>query len=228
MVAVDEPAQSTTNTLSLPVDAEHTGIRLAGCTTLIGSGIVLFFLGSFITNLTGMVVLLLSIVLASAIAYGTEKFLKQRWKSGRMLVADTNTIAIRKGETVERTVDPNQQVNVLTWTFNVKRSSRVKKGWHVIGLSLEQDDNYVPVYTFASPDDFERMPLSEHFTMLEKPPKDDKEKIKAASTMRHAGEQRRLHEAEVDRSMFGAEVTLSQFIEYLEFLQKTYPQWMLS
>ena len=72
------------------------------------------------------------------------------------------------------------------------------------------------------------MPLSEHFTLLEKLPKDDKEKVKAVSSMRHAGEQRRLHEAEVDRSMFGAEVTLPQFIEYLEFLQKTYPQWMLS
>ena len=44
--------------------------------------------------------------------------------------------------------------------------------------------------------------------------------------MRQAGEQRRLHEAEYDRGMFGAELTLAQFTEYLEFLQKNYPKWV--
>lgn len=234
MVAMNEPtAQSVSpheNAITFPVDAEHTGIRAVGCVTLLGISIGLFLLGSTLTSLPGMIVIFASIIIASAVAFVLEKYLKYRWPSGRVLEVNGTEIAIRNKNEVERRIDPQQQTNVLIWNFKVKRSARVKKGWHVVGLSLEQEGEYIPVYTFASPDDFEKLPLSEQFTRLEKPDnrKDKKDKTKSVATMRQAGEQRRLHEAEYDRGMFGAELTLAQFTEYLEFLQKNYPKWMIS
>lgn len=232
MVAVDEstiqPTFTTHNTLSFPVDAEHTGIRAVGCLTLVGSGIGLFLLGGILTNLSALVVILGSIFFAALISFGLEKYLKQTWPSGRVLEVNTETIRIRKNEDIERSIDPQQLVNVLTWTFKVKRAARVKKGWHVMSISLEQDGAYIPVYTFASPEDFENLPFSQHFTMLERDKKNKKEKTKTSTNMRRAGEQRRLHEAEYDRGVFGAEVTLPEFIDYIEFLQKNYATWMIS
>jgi hypothetical protein len=231
MVVIDESSVQATvlddNLLALAVDAEHTGIRAVGCTTLIGSTIVLFFLAGFV-NLPAVIALIGSIVLAAALSYGLEKYLKQRWPSGRELHLSNDAITISKKQEVERSIDPQQQVNVLTWHFEVKRNTRVKKGWCVVGMSLEQDGELIPVYTFAAPDDFEKMPLFDHFVRLQKADKDEKEKTKSVTNMRRAGEQRRLHEAEYDRSIFGAELTLPQFITYLEFLQKNYPKWMIS
>jgi hypothetical protein len=233
MVAMNEPTiQSVSpeaNGIRFAVDAEHTGIRAVGCLTLVGIGVSLFLLIGTLTMLPDMVIIFASIFIAAVAAYALEKYLKHRWPSGRVLEANGTQIALRNKNEVERSIDPQQQVNVLTWNFQVKRAARVKKGWHVVGLALEQEGEYIPVYTFASPDDFEKLPLSDQFTRLEKPDKKDKkDKTKSVATMRQAGEQRRLHEAEYDRGMFGAELTLAQFTEYLEFLQKNYPKWMIS
>jgi hypothetical protein len=234
MVAINDSTEETTsspsNVLMFPVDAEHAGIRSVGCLAMVALGFGLFFLGGTFTNLPAMVIIIASIISASAFSYGLEKYLKARWPSGRVLEVHDTAIAIRNKRAIERSIDPQQQINVLTWNFKVKRSSRVKKGWHVVGFSLEQEGDYIPVYTFASPADFEKLPLSKHFTRLEKADagKDKKEKAKSVVTMRQAGEQRRLHEAEYDRGLFGAELTLAQFTEYLEFLQKNYPKWMIS
>jgi hypothetical protein len=233
MVAMNEPTTQSISpqidAISFPVDAEHTGIRAVGCLSLLSMGIGLFLLIGTMTTLPDMVIIFASIVIAAVVAFGIEKYLKHRWPSGRVLEVNGQQIAIRKKNEIERTIDPQQQTNVLIWNFQVKRAARVKKGWHVVGLSLEQEGEYIPVYTFASPEDFENLPLSEQFTRLEKPDKKDKkDKTKSIATMRHAGEQRRLHEAEYDRGMFGAELTLAQFTEYLEFLQKNYPKWMIS
>ncbi|MDQ7024447.1 MAG: hypothetical protein Q9P01_14120 [Anaerolineae bacterium] len=232
MVAVDESTIQTTptthNSRSFAVDAEHTGIRSVGCLALVGSGILLFFIGGMLTNLPALVVIFGSITLAAIISYGLEKYLKQTWPSGRVLEVNPETIILRKHQEIESSINPQQLVNVLTWTFKVKRATRVKKGWHVVSISLEQDGDYIPVYTFASPEEFENLPLSEHFTMLERNKKSKKEKTKTSTNMRHAGEQRRLHEAEYNRGIIGAEVTLSEFTEYIEFLQKNYAKWMIS
>ena len=232
MVAVDDAPTNThfseDDKIIFPVDAEHTGIRTIGCLSLFANGIVIFLLAGILTDLPAIVVILGSLILASAISYGLEKYLVHRWTSGRTLEITQDSIALVKKGEVEREIDPQHQVNVLAWNFIVKRSSRVKKGWHVIGMSLEQDSEYIPVYTFASPEDFEEFDLAHHFTTLQKEKKSKDEKLKSVGNMRLAGEQRRLHEAEYDRGIFGAEVTYSQFLEYVEHLQKNYAKWMLS
>ena len=117
---------------------------------------------------------------------------------------------------------------MLTWNFQVKRSSRIKKGWYVLSVSLEQEGEFIPVYTFASPEDFETFSMADRFTTLIKRDRNKDKEKPAGGSMRRAGEQRRLHEAEYDRGMNGAEVTLEQFIEYLDHLQLNYPSWMIS
>lgn len=234
MVAIDTPTSEETfpnaDKLVLPVDAEHTGIRAAGCTTMVLAFVGLFMIFGYIGYFPAIVAILTSLVLAAATSYVLEKYLKQRWPSGRTLEIEDEAIAIRKNGETQRKIDPQQHVNVLTWNFTVKRSSRVKKGWHVLGMSLEQDGEFIPVYTFASPEDFGDFPLSEHFTKLVKDDKKDKDKDKSkpAVNIRQAGEQRRLHQAEYDRGINGAEITFSQFKTYLEFLQKNYHKWMIS
>lgn len=229
MVALEESTLQApaTTTLTLAVDSEHSGIRLAGCGSLIAAFFLTLLIVSQIPGMPFFIGVVVSAVVAVSVSYVAEKVLKERWPSGRVLHASPSAIAIHKQSAVERTVDPQQQVNVLAWHFKVERGSRVKKGWLVLGLSLEQEGEYVPVYAFASPHDFEKLPLAGHFQKLEKPNKnrDDKNTLR---NMRQAGEQRRLHEAEIDRSYNGAEITFAQFVDYLEFLQKTYPRWMLS
>jgi len=152
-----------------------------------------------------------------------ERLLKGNWLSGRELVVETEHIMLRKHDEVERQIDPQQHVNVLAWHFVVQRSRRVRKGWHVVGLSLEQNGDYVPVYTLASPEDFEILNEKQLFTRLERPKRTDD---RTKTSMRQAGEQRRLLEAEQDRGYNGAELTVEEFKSYLKHLQTNHPSWM--
>jgi hypothetical protein len=228
MAAIETLSPTTTSpiaNLELSVDAEHTGIRAAGCGVF-----ALALMGSFVIfNLLMpealLVILVGSLVTAGAISYFADMRLKTLWPSGRRLFANAETIQLKRHDKEESVIHPNQQVNVLPWRFEVKRNGRVKKGWYVVALALEQDDVFIPVYTFASPDQFDKMPLKHAFDILQPP-----EKVKAGSgrEMRLAGQQRRLHTAEKVREMNGAEMTLPQFEQYIEFLQKNYPSWMLT
>jgi hypothetical protein len=131
-----------------------------------------------------------------------------------------------KGEKVQNDIDARQQVNVLLWRFQINRRSRVPKGWFMVACALEQDELYLPVYTFLSPKDLENIKNStSHFILLQS----QKEiKNQSNSNMRLAGEQRRLHTAESARWMEGAEMTSSDFMILIQQLQEQYPQWMPS
>lgn len=208
----------------VPVDAEHTGIRLAGCLTLVGSLVISFVILNAIIPDFWIISGILAVITSAAATHFMDRILKGRWESGRTLSANDEAITISNQDRIERQVDPQQQVNVLTWRFVIKRSGRARKGWYVVALSLEQDGEYVPVYTFVPPDELHDMPLSKRFTELNK-----KKKAKAGSDrdLRAAGEQRRLMEAEQDRGLAGAEVTYEQFTAFLAYLQANYPNWMI-
>ena len=210
--------------MRIPVDPEHSGIRMAGCGTLIlGFGVSVVVISQF--GLQWVLTGILSIIVAVALTYVVDRFLRERWESGRYLAATPEQIAIQQHGTTEREIDPQKQVNVLSWRFTVPRSGRVKKGWYVVAMSLEQDGEYIPVYTFMSPDDFEAFKLGERFRLLER----KRRKIRKDSEreMRVAGEQRRLMDAERDRGIYGAEMTAEQFTQFIGYLQQTYPQWMI-
>lgn len=220
----DEHATHTQDTkrLELPVDAEHSGIRAAGCLTFIA----LFFAGIGLTLLLipggGVIGLLVGLALAAVGAQQLDRYLQGRWPSGRKLIVNDERILLSRNDKIERQINPQQQVNPLMWCFTVRRSGRVKKGWHVVALSLQQDDAYVPIYTFVPPDELDNLPLAERFEKLQRPSKVD---TKSESSMKLAGQQRRLHEAEQDRGWDGAELTREQFVDYIQHLQQHY-KWM--
>jgi len=221
------PIAQTEKERTYAVDIEHNGIRAAGCATLVAGTIIGFFILDRFVFPGG---LLLNMMIAMGIGglatYVTDRYLTGRWSSGRMLHINRERIALTRDEKIERVVDPEQHVNVLFWRFAVKKSQRVKRGWYVIACALEQEDNVIPVYSFVSPDDFENIPLSSQFKMLEPKSKKPDEGSSSIRDMRQAGAQRRLHEAESDRGMNGAELQLDQFVDFVGTLKVNFPRWM--
>lgn len=211
-------------TLTLPVDAEHSGLRMVGCSSFVVSVVVALVLMNTLLPDAIVLNLLLSLGGGALIAFGLEQILRRRWPSGRKLVVNDDVIALVKDGKIETQVDPQAYTNVLAWHFVVKRNSRVRKGWYVIGFALEQDGKTIPVYTFAPPETFDNMPLASHFKKLVDPRKQKDD----TQSLRRAGDQRRLYEAERLRGMDGAEITFDQFQILMTHLQQHFPKWMMT
>jgi hypothetical protein len=213
------PSHSTELPLTIAVDAEHSGIRMVGCGVLFISFVAILLIINVLSPnallLAGFIALIGSALITSLV----DRALKGRWASGRVISISPEEIAIQHKGTTEMTLNPQKQLNPLLWYFVVKRNGRVKKGWHVIGFALEQDETYIPVYSFCAPDDFEKLPLHKQFTKLEKETSQDE-------NMKLAGIQRRLHIAESQRGMYGAEMPFEQFIHYIQTLEHNFPTWM--
>lgn len=234
MVAINSstPGQHIENTpesdttLTIPVDAEHGGIRAAGCGLTLVSTIVSFIVLSLLLPEAIILILLASLFIGAGSSYASDKFLKDRWPSGRELHATDETISLTKHGKIESVINTEKHTQFLSWRFKIKRSGRVKKGWYVVALALEQDPAVIPVYTFMSPDNFEEMNLPGDYTPLEKPDKPDRKARKGGYDMRLSGKQRRLHEAEQLRYLTGAEVTPQQFKLFADHIQKHHPSWI--
>lgn len=216
-------------TVSYPVDAEHSGLRLV---IVIVFGILLvitYVLINLVVPNEGLNIIgvLISFVVTALLTQQVEKQLRYRWPSGRKVVVSPDKITVGKGDNIQERIDTDKQVNVLLWRFEIKRRSRVPKGWLMIACALEQDEVYLPVYTFMSPEEYEGTQADRHFTLLTG--KKDKENQGVGRTdLRLAGEQRRLHAAENIRWMSGAEMNSEDFKQYLRHLQEQFPQWMPS
>ncbi|MCU0511979.1 MAG: hypothetical protein MUE40_05335 [Anaerolineae bacterium] len=212
------------NRLEFPVDSDHASLR-AGCLvfgiTSVVTGVVL----NALLPGAAIPVVLASLLAGAATSWLLENRLKQRLNSGRSLLISADSLQINRGSRAEVTLKPQQQVNVLAWRFEVPRNGRVKKGWYVVALALEQDDFYLPLYTFVAPDRFKDMPLANHFEPLQRPGKAEKGSG-SAREMKLAGQQRRLYEAEKYRHMDGAELPLEAFEQVLRVLQERFPAWM--
>lgn len=223
-----QPAMA--NDFRVPLDPMHGGLQM----TILGSFFASGVLGAGATLLLIPNGFLLAFIVGGAAAAltssGLERALKHRWISGREFVANSDRIALTRHDKIETVINPQQQVNVLTWRFTVRKENpRAKKGWYVLCLGLEQDDQHIIVYTTISPDDFNDMPLSQMFVLLERRKKADPQTdLGSRQHMRKAGEQRRIHEAEVIRQFDGGDMHQEHFFELLQFLQATYPQWMIS
>lgn len=214
-------------TFTAPVDPEHSAVRLA----VIGLFIAGWALGFFVLNTLissqglNIIAILISFALAALMTQQVERVLKRRWPSGRVLqAADSHIQLVHRGR-VQQEINTSQQVNALTWRFTIRRRSRVPKGWYMVACALEQDELYLPVYTFMSPRDFDQLNAGSHFTQLV-----GRKELNAGSAaqgdLRMAGEQRRLHMAENARWNFGAEMTPDDFKRYVSWLQGRFPQWM--
>jgi hypothetical protein len=209
------------------VDAEHSGLRVSIVFIFIGIWAAIFvvlntLIASEGVNILAMVV---SFAATALLTQQVEKLLKTRWPSGRAVRVEPNQISIVKRNQVQHEIDPAQRVNVLLWRFKIARRSRVPKGWYMVACALEQEDHYIPVYTFMSPSDFDNLNATQHFSLLQSRKELEKE---GRDNMRLAGEQRRLHTAENIRWMEGAEMTTDDFKQFIIRLQEQFPQWMPS
>lgn len=220
------PAAVSTGVRRWPVDPEHGLLRLAVILTFVGGSILSYIVFTLLfpqgdggaVNLLGVAV---AIGIAMLLTRAIEGGLKRRWPSGRVFEIDGSTIRLTgKGTPTE--IDGAQHVNVLTWRFTISRRTRVPKGWFVVALALVQNDLYLPVYTFMSPDEFNSLRLNSHFSTLAPAKQKDK------GDLRLAGQQRRLRTAEYARWNDGGELSKDHFIEALDALGREFPAWMIS
>lgn len=173
-----------------------------------------------------LVAVLGSLALTFGLSQVIENRLKVRWPSGRRVEVNEAHIRIYAGDNLQTEIDGQQQVNVLLWRFKISRRARVPKGWYVVACALEQESLYLPVYTFMSPEQFEKLPNSSQFPVLKS--KSELERKGEDRDLRLAGQQRRLHTAEQARWMHGAEMSAADFEIYIARLQNLYPRWMPS
>lgn len=205
------------------VDVEHAGIRAIGCVTfLLGTILSFLILNTLIPN-GGLIIVGISIVIAVGLTYLSDNLTKKYWPSNRYLQILGDVIRLAKHDKSQSEIDPTQNVNFMMWHFEAPRHPRVPKGWYVVANSLEQDGEYIVTYAIASPDDFEALPLSRLSTRYERKKgkkSDDKQDL------RKAGAIRRIEQAEFHRGEFGAEMSLEDYQDYLDYLVDTYTSWM--
>ena len=215
--------------LTIPVDSEHSALRLSIIGIFIGVWVITFALANNLISSEGfnLISLIIAFVAAGLAARGAEKLLQKRWPSGRVVEITPQHIQLMSKGTVQRTTNAQEPFSILLWRFQTKKRSRVPKGWFVIACALDQDDNYLAVYTFASPDDAELLQKKFKFTTLTSE-KEATAKDVRQDSLRFAGEQRRLRLAEAFRWDSGAEKSLADFEKFLTRLSGQFAQWMPS
>jgi hypothetical protein len=213
--------------LILPVDSEHGAIRLSVIGLFMITLVASFTLLSALIpndgfNLIGGII---SLITAGVVTRLGEVELKKRWPSGRRLEITFDGVKIIKNATVEAEINGLEPMRILLWRFPIKKRSRVPKGWYVLACALEQDDQYLTVYTFASPQQTDTINQTTKFQLLES------EKSSKSAGIRHdslraAGEQRRLLAAESHRWNSGAELSVPDFQIYITRINEQLAQWM--
>jgi len=213
-------------TASFAVDREHGALRLSIVLVFILGWVISFVVLNALIENEGLNILAIvaSFGLTALLTQQIEKRLKERWPSGRAVEVENEQIRLVKKDNVQEKIDASQQVNVLLWRFQITRRSRVPKGWFMVACALEQDETYIPVYAFMSPNELDDIITSGQFVLLQS----KKERRQQGGDMRLAGEQRRLHAAESVRWMNGAEMTAEEFVSYVGYLQERFPRWMPS
>lgn len=220
--AVEQTEEKANINLSLSVDPEHGGLRFAVVAIFIIFAMILYVVVSVVLpqtagiNIIGVIVGLAGSAMMIQVL---DARIKSRWPSGRYLEITDDKIYLRLKDKRQNTIETNQHVNVLMWRFEVTRRTRVKKGWYVVALDLVQEDKHLPVYTFVSPEDFETLPYSKHYYLLQA-------KKGTETDMRKAGQERRLHDAEMYRWNEGAELSQADYAQYVAYLKEHFPQWM--
>lgn len=219
------PQDSTTQTY--PVDSEHGALRLVVVAVFIGAGFISYLILSGL--ISGEEINLLVIILSFGSAYLVttlvERVLRTHWPSGRVVEISERGVRTAKHGSTQQEILASQDATPLMWRFQTRRRSRVPKGWHVLALALEQDGQFVTVYTFVSPDELTAMGADAQFTEL-KSKKETDRGTKGRDALLLAGEQRRLLQAEGERWVSGAEMTSADFKALLAQLGTRFPQWM--
>jgi hypothetical protein len=215
------------DSLNLAVDSEHGALRLSVVLLFIATWIITYAIANALISSEGfnLIAIIIAFVTSALIARTSEKALQQRWPSGRNVEIDENGVRVLSKGAIQNDIHASEPFSVLLWRFQTKRRSRVPKGWFVIACALEQDDNYLAVYTFTSPELAETLQQKYRFTTLASE-KDATAKDTRQDSLRFAGEQRRLRLAETFRWNHGAEMSLEDFEQFLSRVDGQFSQWM--
>jgi len=214
---------------TIAVDSEHGALRLSVVVIFIASWAISFALANAFITSEGfnIIAIIIAFVVSALAARASETALQAKWPSGRTVQIDEAGVRIAAKGAIQNMIRASEPFNILLWRFQTKRRSRVPKGWFVMACALEQDDNYLAVYAFASPEQADELQATARFTTLATE-KDTNAKDTRQDSLRYAGEQRRLRLAETFRWNSGAEMSLPDFEQFLARLDGQFGQWMPS
>jgi hypothetical protein len=206
-------------TIQIPVDIEHDGLRLIVLMTFLVLSIISFLIISTVipAQSFNLIALIGGAAVAAGLTYLIEQQLKQRWKSGRNIVIENNTIRLQRKSEADTTMINKDEPFVLRWRFKITKRTRVPKGWLMVAAALEKEDEYIAVYTLMPPDVYAEFDPNGTFTLLQKTQNNNK-----SDSLRLAGEQRRLHRVESVRWHEGVEMTNENFMTYVEQIERVF------
>ena len=215
----------TDSEIVIPVDPEPIGLRVVQ--------ILFFLIGSVIGYVGALAIfggdttcsplaLISGIIVGTGFLYLSDFLLRSRWTSNKFVEASQTQMHILNKNKQEQVIVPGANTDIHTWRFKVTRAGRVPKGTYMVGLAVEDDDVYLPVYCLIPPEKFDSMPNNEWFTELI-----SRKNLRDAGgdTMRIAGLQRRLLKAETARSIHGVEMGFDDFLTFVEWLEVHFPEW---
>jgi hypothetical protein len=210
--------------LSFEVDREHSALRFGVAVLFVVICVMVFIVVNTILPSAGFNIIAGIVALVAAAIAGRiiEPMLKARWPSGRKVEIDSQGVRLILRNKLQIEVRADEDAALLRWRFVIPRRSRMPKGWLVVACAVVQNDSYLPVYTFASPQQADALSQIARFSDLAS----GKESSKASSeSLRVAGEQRRLRLAEQHRWNDGAEMTFADFEQFVTHLNTRFPLW---
>ena len=218
-------------TQTLPLDSEHSGIRVALPLLTVAGFVVGFVLASVLNALlrldaiAGCFSFGMAVGCALLAAVLSDRGLKRWWPSGRTLAVSPEGLRVRdmrKNHQGEAFLTWDKRFNLLAWRFAVQRgSARVPKGWLMLGLQLIQDDAELTLYTFMPAKDAGALPVFGAFVQLVTRAAIEKGDL----SLREMSEQRRLLKAEDERWRDGGEVRRDDFPALLKEINKHLQEW---
>jgi hypothetical protein len=215
-----------------PLDANHVGLRLTVLLTMIVSAALgLFVIMPTALNLlplTGLPELCLTgvgtLLIGVGVSWGVETALRSIWPSGRVLVMNGETLALRQRGGESAAVEWARRMNVLAWYFIIRRGRTwVPRGWYCAAFRLTQDETVITLYAFIKPEVASQMPQWPAFEELisrKQAPRRGDEHLLAK-----VGEQAQLRGAERDRWDDGAEMRAEDFAAFVAEIDARVPDW---
>ena len=212
--------------IQLQVDREHSGLRLGMVGLFLAILVIVFIITNALVSSEGFNILagLVAFGVAAIFTRLADPLMKRWWPSKRSLQMDSNGARLMLDDKVQAVIHAEATANVHYWRFKIPRRGRMPRGWYVVACALQQDDAYLPLYTFASPAQTENLNKIKPFTDLHSE-KNNKAASAKGESLRLAGEQRRLRLAEEHRWQNGGELTVDDFETFIKQLNEQYVQW---
>lgn len=217
-------AMTLDTTLSYAVDREHNALRFGVAALFVIICVVTFVVINAALPSAGFNIIagIIAVVVAAIAGRFIEPLLKTRWPSGRKVEVDSQGVRLTSRDKLQVEAKSTEDAVVLRWRFVIPRRSRMPKGWFVVACAIVQDDSYLPVYAFASPQQAETLSQITRFSDLTSSKDSSKS---GGDSLRVAGEQRRLRLAEQHRWNDGAEMTFEDFEHLVAHLNTHFALW---